>query len=213
MLGSAVDCYFFDLDKTLYDYDFRFRLPELARLTGLSQYRIAKTWWAAGLERRAEAGEWPTSDEYLDEFAEATGGRRLSLQEWAHARSLAMTRIDGSVAALRRASELGMVSLLSNNPAPLRDSLSMLAPEVSEILGDNVVVSYMMQARKPSPELYARALARYGVTADRAFLADDTQANVAGARAVGWTAHHLQFVDGVPQTRPLLDAVEAFAAR
>lgn len=213
MLGTAVDCYFFDLDKTLYDYDFRFRLPELARLTGVSQYDIAKTWWAAGLERRAEAGEWPTSEAYLDEFAEATGGRRLSLEEWAHARSLAMTEIPGSVAALRRASELGMVSLLSNNPAPLAEALPMLAPEVSEILGGNVVVSFMLRARKPSPELYARALEHYGVTADRAFLADDTQANVAGAQAVGWRAHQLRFVDGVPQTDALLAAVEEFASR
>ena len=29
-----MDLYFFDLDKTLYTYDFRFRLPELARLSG-----------------------------------------------------------------------------------------------------------------------------------------------------------------------------------
>ncbi len=151
MLVSAVDCYFFDLDKTLYDYDFRFRLPALADLIGRSQYRIAKTWWAAGLERRAEAGEWPTTDEYLDEFAEATGGRRLSLDEWAHARSLAMTRIDGAVAALRRASELGMVSLLSNNPAPLGDALPILAPEVSEILGGNVLISYMRARAQTHP--------------------------------------------------------------
>lgn len=213
MLDTAVDCYFFDLDKTLYDYDFRFRLPDLARLTGRSQYQIAKSWWAAGLERRAEAGEWPTSDAYLDEFAEATGGRRLSLEEWAHARSLAMTEIAGSVAALKRASELGMVSLLSNNPAPLAEALPILAPEVSEVLAGNVLVSYMVRARKPSPELYARALERYGVTADRAFLADDTQANVAGAQMAGWTAHQLQFVDGVPQTDALRAAIEEFANR
>ncbi len=213
MLGSAVDCYFFDLDKTLYDYDFRFRLPELARLTGQSQYVLAKNWWAAGLERRAEAGAWPTSDEYLDAFADATDSRRLTLMEWASARARAMTRIDGSVAALQRASELGTVSLLSNNPSALADALGMLAPDVARILGDNVLVSYQVRARKPAPELFERALARYGVTADHAFLADDTQANVAGARRAGWTAHHFQFVNGVPQTDPLLAAVEAFARR
>ena len=158
MLGSAVDCYFFDLDKTLYDYDFRFRLPELARLTGQTQYQLAKSWWAAGLERRAEAGEWPTSDEYLDAFAEATGSRRLTLEEWASARALAMTRIDGSVAALRRASELGTVSLLSNNPSALADALPMLAPDVAEILGENVLVSYQVMRAQADPRaLRARA--------------------------------------------------------
>jgi glucose-1-phosphatase len=211
--GTAVNLYFFDLDKTLYTYDFRYRLPELARLTGASQYHLAKYWWAAGCERRAEAGEWPTSDEYLDAFARATGGRRLSLEEWADARALAMARIEGSVAALRRAAELGTVSLLSNNPAPLREALPRLAPDVVEILGENVLVSYQLNARKPSPELFERALAHYGVDAADAFLVDDTLSNVVGAQAVGITALWLEYVDGVPQTGPLVDAIEAFASR
>ena len=112
-----MDIYFFDLDKTLYAYDFRYRLPELSRLTGASQYHLAKTWWADGFEPRAEVGEWPTADEYLDEFARITETRRLSLDEWASARRVAMTRIPGSITALARAAELGTVSLLSNNPA------------------------------------------------------------------------------------------------
>jgi FMN phosphatase YigB (HAD superfamily) len=208
-----VDLYFFDLDKTLCTYDFRYRLPELARLTGASQYHLAKFWWAAGFERRAEAGEWPTSDEYLDMFARTTGGRRLALDEWADARALAMTRIDGSVDALRRAAELGTVSLLSNNPSALREALPRLAPEVVEILGDNILVSYMLGARKPSPELFERALAHYGVAASDAFLADDTFSNIAGARTVGITGHWLEYVDGMPQTDALHAAIEAFASR
>jgi HAD superfamily hydrolase (TIGR01509 family) len=208
-----VDLYFFDLDKTLYAYDFRKRLPELSRVSGVSQYDLAKTWWAAGYEARAESGEWPTVDEYLDQFAHVTGGRRLSLDEWAHARSLAMTRIDGSVAALRRAAELGTVSLLSNNPAPLAAALPGLAPDVVEILGPNILVSYMLRARKPDPELFVRALAHYEVAAENAFLADDSAANVAGARSVGITAHQLVPVDGVPQTDALMSAVESFARR
>lgn len=208
-----MDLYFFDLDKTLYAYDFRRRLPELARLSGSSQYRLAKLWWAAGFEARAEAGEWPTVEGYLEEFAHVTGGRRLSLAEWADARALAMTRIDGSIAALRRAAELGEVSLLSNNPAPLAAALPRLAPDVAEILGPNVLVSYMLRARKPSPELYERALVHYGVDAADAFLADDSAANVAGAASVGITAVQLRSVNGVPQTDDLRDAIEAFAVR
>ncbi|MCU1439954.1 MAG: hydrolase [Rhodoglobus sp.] len=208
-----MDLYFFDLDKTLYAYNFRHRLPELSRVSGVSQYDLAKTWWAAGYEARAEAGEWPTVDEYLDEFARVTRGRRLTLSEWAHARSLAMTRIDGSIAALRRASELGQVSLLSNNPAPLAAALPALAPDVVEILGGNILVSYMLRARKPNREVYERALAHYGVAADDAFLADDSAANVAGAREAGITAHQLVVIDGVPQTDELMAAVEAFSVR
>ncbi len=208
-----MDIYFFDLDKTLYAYDFRFRLPELSRLSGASQYRIAKSWWAAGLEARAEDGEWPTVDAYLNEFATVTGGKRLTLQQWASARALAMTRIDGSIAALRRAAELGAVSLLSNNPSPMAAALPLLAPDVAEILGPNVLISFMLKARKPDPEIFRLALAHYGAAPDDAFLADDSAANVLGARAAGLTAHQLLSPGAVPQTEALLRAIEDFAAR
>jgi putative hydrolase of the HAD superfamily len=208
-----VDLYFFDLDKTLYAYDFRFRLPELSRLSGGSQYSLAKTWWAAGYEARAEAGEWPTADEYLDEFARVTGTRRLSLEEWASARRLAMTRIPGSIAALRRASELGTVSLLSNNPAATATALPLLAPDVVEILGENLLFSYQLGSRKPGEEIYRRALRHYGVAAENCFFADDSAANIAGARAVGITSHRLTSHGGTFDTDALLAAIETFAGR
>lgn len=208
-----MDTYFFDLDKTLYAYDFRKRLPALAVLTGASQYHLARTWWADGFEARAEVGEWPSADEYLDEFARVTQTRRLLLDEWASARASAMTRIDGSVAVLRRASELGRVSLLSNNPAATAAALPMLVPDVVEILGGNILVSYQLGARKPAPELYERALEHYGASAENSFLADDSAANCAGAEAIGMTAHHFRYVDGQFQTDALLAAVEGFAAR
>ena len=205
--------FFFDLDKTLYAYDFRRRLPALAELTGASQYHLARTWWADGYEARAEVGEWMTADDYLDAFASITSTRRLALEEWASARARAMTRIDGSIAALRRASELGGVSLLSNNPAATAAALPILVPDVVEILGENLLVSYQLGARKPDPELYRRALDHYGVTAENAFLADDSAPNCEGARAVGMTAHHFVQVGGVFQTDALLASVEEFAAR
>ena len=208
-----MDTYFFDLDRTLYAYNFRYRLPELARLSGVSQYQLASTWWSGGFEIRAETGEWPTAQAYLDEFASVTGGRRLSLEEWASARALSMTRIDASVAALRRAAERGTVCLLSNNPSPLGEALPQLAPDVCEIMGGNILVSYMLGIRKPAPELFMRALDRVGATAENSFFVDDSLANVEGARSVGITAHHLDYLGEVPQTDSLMPAIEAFGER
>lgn len=210
---EPVNLYFFDLDKTLYAYDFRRRLPELARLSGVSQYRLAKAWWAGGFEARAEAGEWPTPDAYLDEFASVTGGRRLTLDEWAHARRLAMTRIDAAVAALRHASGLGTVSLLSNNPAATAACLPVIAPEVAAILGPNALFSCMLGARKPDPEAYRRAADHYGAAPSDAFLLDDNRANVTGAREAGFTAVQLEWADGAPRTDGLIAAIDAFARR
>jgi putative hydrolase of the HAD superfamily len=208
-----VDLYFFDLDKTLYAYDFRRRLPELARLSGVSQYRLARSWWADGYETRAEIGEWSTPDAYLDEFAAVTGGRRLTLEQWATVRRGAMTRIDASVAALTRAAEIGTVALLSNNPPATAASLPIIAPDVAEIVGENALFSCMLGARKPDAELYERALERFGAAPADAFLLDDNLENIEGARAVGLTAMRLEWTDGTPQTGGLVAAIEAFAGR
>ena len=182
-----MDLYLFDFDKTLYAYDFRKRLPELARLGGVSQYHLASTWWAAGYERRAESGEWPTADEYLAEFARVTGAS-LTLAQWADARSLAMTRIDGSVAAVRRAASLGTASLLSNNPSVFQAALPIMAPDVAEALGDNVLVSAGLGVRKPDARIFQLAMERYGSDPEHTFFVDDSAENVEGAAELGiWT--------------------------
>ena len=61
-----MDLYLFDFDKTLYANDFHFRLPTPSPLTGASLDHLAKTRWSGGYEERAEGGEWPSSDQYLE---------------------------------------------------------------------------------------------------------------------------------------------------
>jgi HAD superfamily hydrolase (TIGR01509 family) len=208
-----MDVYFFDCDKTLYDYDFHKRLPLLAELGGVSQYRLASTWWAGGHERAAEIGEYSTTDEYLQAFAEVTGAH-LSLEQWQRARKAAMTPIPGAIAALHEAAGLGTVSLLSNNPIPFKDSLPVLTPEITDVLQGNDLISAVLGARKPERRIYTRALGRFGVDASDAILFDDSKANVDGAREAGMHAHQLkQNEDGSFATDELVEAMHAFAAR
>ena len=207
-----MDLYFFDFDKTLYAYNFRMRLPALSLVTGASQYHLAKTWWAGGYEVRAEAGEWPTSAEYLAEFERVTGSR-LTLENWQEARALASTVIPASVDALRRASTLGTVSLLSNNPSPFAESLPVLAPDVTAIVGENRLVSCQLGVRKPDARIFELALARYGARAEDTFFVDDSADNLEGARALGIHTHQLAYVKGVPQTDALDEAITRFASR
>ncbi|GLI25989.1 hypothetical protein ARHIZOSPH14_02310 [Agromyces rhizosphaerae] len=207
----ATVLYLFDFDKTLYAYDFRERLPALARLTGTSEYHLAKTWWSEGHEAAAEAGEYATADEYLEAFAQVTGAR-LTMDQWLEARTAAMTPIPASIAVLRRAAELGTVSLLSNNPIIFRDALPVLAPEVHEILAGNDLVSAALGARKPERRIYTRACDRFGVPPERTFLVDDSGANVRGAADAGLEAFEFLEVGHGYNTAHLLEAVEAFAA-
>ena len=207
-----MDLYFFDFDKTLYAFDFRMRLPALSLVTGASQYHLAKTWWAGGYEERAEAGEWPTSAEYLAEFERVTGSR-LTLENWQEARALASTAIPASVDALRRASTLGTVSLLSNNPSPFAESLPVLAPDVTAIVGENRLVSCQLGVRKPDARIFELALARYGARPEDTFFVDDSAGNIEGARALGIHTHQLAYVKGVPQTDALDEAITRFASR
>jgi putative hydrolase of the HAD superfamily len=208
-----MDVYFFDCDKTLYDYDFHKRLPKLAELGGVSQYRLASSWWAGGHERAAEIGEYSTSEEYLDAFAEVTGAR-LTLAQWQEARKAAMTPIPGAIEALHEAAGLGTVSLLSNNPIPFKDSLPVLTPEIVDVLGGNDLVSAVLGARKPERRIYTRALGRFGVRPEDAILFDDSVANVEGARACGMHAYHVtKRDDGGFDTEGMRDAIRAFASR
>ena len=202
--------FLFDFDKTLYAYDFRKRLPRLAELTGVSQYALAKNWWEEGYEAAAEAGEFPSSEEYLAAFNEVTGGR-LTADGWREARRAAMTPIPGSIAALHRAAELGTVSLLSNNPIIFRDSLPELAPEVARVLGENDLVSAVLGARKPEARIYTRALSRFGIAPEDTFFIDDSAENVRGAEAVGITGFQHLEIEGGYNTGALDDAIEAFA--
>jgi glucose-1-phosphatase len=204
-----VDLYLFDFDKTLYAYDFRKRLPALSRASGVSQYHLAKTWWAGGYETRAELGEWATAEDYLDKFAEVTGAR-ITLDQWCEARHAASTPNTGVVDALRLAATLGIVSLFSNNPPPFVATLAKMAPDVAAILGPNVLVSCEIGIRKPDPKAYLAALKHYGAVSTEAFFVDDSAANVAGAAADGITTFHYTDASDVPA---LDAAIRAFAAR
>ena len=126
---------------------------------------------------------------------------------------LASTRIPEAIESLRRAATLGTVAVLTNNPSPFAESLGVLAPDVAELVGDNVLVSSDLGVRKPDAGIYRLALSRFGAAAENTFFTDDSSGNIAGAAAVGIHAHRIAWVDGVPQTGALEEAITAFANR
>ena len=197
--------FIFDMDDVLYRYDWRVRMAGMTALTGLSLDELRRLWWNDEGEWAAEAGVFTTADEYLSAF-EAAIGSPIDEAEWVRVRGEAMTATPAALAAVRRASELGQVTLLTNNGALAGKHLATLAPELVELFGDNLFTSSHYGARKPNPVVFERVLEAYGVSADDAFFADDMRVNVEGAESVGITGYRF----GTPEG--LLAAIEAFAA-
>ncbi|MET0989335.1 MAG: HAD family hydrolase [Glaciihabitans sp.] len=195
----------FDMDHVLYDYDWDVRIAGLAQLTGLAPSDIKERWWDAGFERQAEAGYWPTGDEYIDAFSRAIGVP-VARQDWVRIRGAAMSPRPEAIAAVARAAEIGTVTLLTNNGSLVGESLDVLAPALVDVFGEHLLTSSAYGARKPDPQVFLNVLERYETPAADAFFADDLTENVAGAASVGITAHLYTTPSG------LLDAIENFAA-
>jgi putative hydrolase of the HAD superfamily len=198
--------FIFDMDDVLYEYDWRARMAAMGELTGLSFLELRRLWWHDEGEFGAEAGLYQTGEEYLAAF-ELAIGQSVDVARWVEIRAAAMTVWPDSIAAARRASELGQATLLTNNGALLGDHLPTLAPELVDIFGDHLRTSSHYGARKPSPEVYERTLEAYGVDAHNAFFVDDMQENVAGAQRLGITSH--QFVDCAGMHRAIEEFAEA----
>jgi HAD superfamily hydrolase (TIGR01509 family) len=210
---GQVDLYLFDFDNTLYGYDFRQRLPTLARLTGASQYHLAKTWWVGGYESHADHGGYRTVSDYLNAWQEVTGVE-LTLAQWREARAAAMTPSPGSAEVLREAASAGTMSLLSNNNYLFKSSLPVLASDLARVVGGNDLMSSDLGVTKPHPEIYLAALAKFGSAPENTFFADDSKRNVAAAASLGINAFLVpQLETRMPDTPALLAAVRAFRDR
>ncbi|MEY2469742.1 MAG: putative hydrolase of the superfamily [Actinomycetota bacterium] len=99
-----------------------------------------------------------------------------------------------------RAAGVGLY-VLSNSSA---ETVPRSAP-VSELLTrfDGVMLSGEFGVLKPDPAIFHEAEGRFGLNPLETWFVDDSAANVEGARAVGWNAHH--FVDA-PSLRAALSA-------
>ena len=197
--------FIFDMDDVLYDYDWRVRMAGMTELTGLPLEQLRERWWNDRGEWHAEAGGFESAEAYLSAFQEAIG-MPVDEAEWVRVRGEAMTAWPESLAAVRRASELGQVTLLTNNGPLVAKHLRTLAPDLVELFGDHLFTSSDYGARKPNPVVFERVLESYGAAPEDTFFADDMKVNVEGAASVGITAHRF--------TSPadLLAAIEEFAA-
>jgi putative hydrolase of the HAD superfamily len=196
----------FDMDDVLYDYDWRIRMAGLTELTGLDFPELRRRWWHDDGEWAAEAGHWPDGASYLKDWVAAVG-TELTREQWLTNRGSAMTPRPDALAAVKRASELGRVTLLTNNNPLVGENLATLAPELVPLFGlEHLRASSQYGARKPDPKVFEGVLRAYDEPAEHVFFADDMPVNVEGARSVGITAHLYR------DPASLRQAIEDFAA-
>ena len=197
--------FIFDMDDVLYDYDWRLRMSAMTEITGLPLDELRRRWWHDDGEWAAEAGGFASAADYLSAFEKAIG-MPVDETQFVEARAGAMTVWPESLAAVRRASELGTITLLTNNGPLVSKHLRAIAPELVELFGDHLFTSSDYGARKPDPVVFERVLAAYDAAPENTFFADDMRVNVEGAAGLGITTYHF----GTPQG--LHAAIEEFAA-
>lgn len=91
--------------------------------------------------------------------------------------------------------------LLTNMPAPVFAARRERYPVLARF--DGAVVSGEEGVLKPSPEIFARLRDRFALEPAATLFVDDSEANVDGARAMGFLAH--RFVDPPALARALGD--------
>ncbi len=84
---------------------------------------------------------------------------------------------------------------LTNLSAEIADETFALFPETARF--QDIVVSGALRLVKPDPAIYAAALERIGAPAEDVFFTDDSAANIAAARALGFKAHLFEGAAGL----------------
>lgn len=178
--------FIFDMDNVLYHYNWRVRMDGLTSMTGHDFHELRRRWWHDDGEWAAEAGNPPTGDEYLEAVNSAFDSH-LDRQAWLDNRRMAMEVWQEMVEVAKRASDLGTVTLLTNNGALIGEHLADVAPELVPVFDTHLYATAHYRARKPDPEVFSRVLEAYNEAAENTFFVDDLPDNIRGAESLGIT--------------------------
>ncbi|WP_151771499.1 HAD-IA family hydrolase [Streptomyces abyssomicinicus] len=151
-------------------------------------------------------------EEWLREIGdvlEAEHGVRLRLTTMADAWFDGRETNHAWAAQLRKARDGGAFVGLLSNMVPAWDQHWRRMIDSAELF-DDVLLSFEVGHRKPSPGMFELAARRAGVPAERCVLVDDLEHNCAGAEAAGWRAVLFTDADSAgAQLASLLDRAEA----
>jgi putative hydrolase of the HAD superfamily len=163
------------------------RLAALAELSGLAPAVIQQRIWGSGLDAAAERGDlspdaaWAGVLAALDHRVEQDALRRA----WSSA-------FEPNPAVLALVDSVHAPSALFTNNGPIvADLLDDELADVARRFADRLL-SYELGAVKPEPAAFQRAAAQLACDPGELLLLDDSPANIAAARALGWQAALIQ---------------------
>jgi putative hydrolase of the HAD superfamily len=143
--------------------------------------------------------------EEVDEVLTADHGARLGLTTIADLWFEDRETNHAWAAALRAARERGAFVGMLSNMVPSWDTHWRRMVDPAELF-DDVLLSFEVGHRKPSPGMFALAAERAGVPAERCVLVDDLEKNCVGAVEAGWRAlHFTETAEAVERLTALLN--------
>jgi putative hydrolase of the HAD superfamily len=173
----------FDFGNVVGFFDYRRTTEQLARHSPHSSEELCARIYGGDLEDAYESGRI-TSDDFLRRVRQACG---IGCDEETLRRAYAdMFWPNEEVCALVPQLKPRYRLLLGSNTNELHSQ--HFRRQFADVLGhfDALVLSHEVGARKPRPEFFLAAQRRAGRPAAECLFIDDLEANVAGARALGW---------------------------
>jgi putative hydrolase of the HAD superfamily len=173
-----------DIGRVVLDFDFAPLLAKVAPLTRLSVEEIVTWFRKAELQEAFETGRISPED-FVREVKEALL-LDMTDRDFVEAWNSIFTETEGMESLLGELSpRIPLIAGTNTNAlhlAHIRTNHAALSRF------DDVVASCEIGHRKPESAFYRELVSRAGVSPERLFFADDLEANVAGAKAVGLQA-------------------------
>jgi glucose-1-phosphatase len=183
----------FDMDEVLCQYDLGRRLRRLAAIAGVTARDVRAALWDSGFEGESDAGGFPDSRDYLEQFSKRLGFR-LSVADWVAAWRDAMTANEDVLAIARAIGQDAVLAVYTNNGPLVKENFNKLLPEAHGLFQWHFC-SYEFGTKKPDPESFTRLLIALNRSPAECWFIDDKKSNVEGARIAGLAAHHFQNAD------------------
>lgn len=184
-----------DFDGVLASYSHEVRFSHLAQSAGCTPDRVRRALMDDGLEAGYDAGSMST-DAYLHRLGVALGAP-VQAAAWCAARRASTCVSQDTQARVVALAARVTVGILSNNGPLMAEVIRDLAPAWFPRLDGAVLLSGVLQARKPEPAAFQRALAHFGAEAGDTLFVDDSATHVASAARLGLDARQADGPSGL----------------